>query len=346
MQANSGRFAVWRYDQLSDYFGGDGKNILHYRDPSNNDVSMPFSLDSELSTPELLITFDVSEENINVIGEKAFFECRNLQFVNCQSISSAEKSAFEGCQSLAYLQTPKLVSVGSCAFSGCLGLENVSLPETLSVCENAFAGCRNIVSVYAPKLTDVLSGAFMDCVNLAAVNFPQVSAIGSAAFYCGDSVSPLSDIECPNLMRAEPSAFYGCGSLTSVIGVSGLENIENDMFTDCEKLKTLTLLSAVRIGQNAMLGCKNLTSLYMPNVAEIGESAFCGCSGLKRIDFGYTLSAVPALISTAFDGLSGVTFYVPKNSELYDNWLNDENWSAVMTKNIIYQHTLAEAQTQ
>ena len=94
------------------------------------------------------------------------------------------------------------------------------------------------------------------------------------AFDCGLSGSRLADIVCPSLKCAAPSAFYGCGNLTLIDGVSGICRAEDGVFAGCGKLKTLTLLSADMICDGALSGCKNLMSLYIPNVSAFGSSVF------------------------------------------------------------------------
>lgn len=75
--------------------------------------------------------------------------------------------------------------------------------------------------------------------------------------------------------------------------------IGQDLFSNCDKLKTIVLPnSVVTVERNAFAGCSSLTSLSLPsNVASISPSS--GCTALESID---------AAASTNYTSVDGVLF--------------------------------------
>ena len=95
-----------------------------------------------------------------------------------------------------------------------------------------------------------------------------------------------------------------------------------------------------------MMGCSGVTTIYMPSVSSIGASAFYGCKSLQTIDFGYMLESVPELYPTANRGApEGVICYIPKNEELYSEWISSDGWQTLIYNYnwFIVQHTRLES---
>ena len=69
------------------------------------------------------------------------------------------------------------------------------------------------------------------------------------------------------------SAFYSCGSLTSVTIPGGVTSIGNSAFYSCDSLTSITLPDGVTsIGNSAFYSCNSLTSVTIPDsVTNIGD---------------------------------------------------------------------------
>lgn len=76
----------------------------------------------------------------------------------------------------------------------------------------------------------------------------------------------------------------GANELSVIFG-NGVENIPNDAFNDCTKLKNVTMSNTINnITYGAFSGCTALTSISLPeSVTTIGNSAFAGCTNLTYI---------------------------------------------------------------
>ena len=89
-----------------------------------------------------------------------------------------------------------------------------------------------------------------------------------------DSVTSIGD-----------SAFWDCGSLTSVTIPDSVTSIGDSAFRGCSGLTSVTIPDSVTsIGDWAFYGCSSLTSVTIPDsVTSIGDSAFWNCSSLTSV---------------------------------------------------------------
>ena len=83
------------------------------------------------------------------------------------------------------------------------------------------------------------------------------------------------------------SAFYNCGSLTSITLPDSVTSIGERAFYNCSSLTSITLPDSVTsIGERAFYNCSSLTSITIPNsVTSIERSAFSGCSSLREVNY-------------------------------------------------------------
>ena len=262
------------------------------------------------------------------------------------SVTSIGNYAFYGCCRLTSVTIPDSVtSIGSSAFSGCSELTSVTIGNGVtSIGYSAFYGCRRLTSVTIPdSVTSIASYAFRDCSGLTSVTIPDsVMSIGSDAFYncsrltsvhitdlakwCGISfgdtfANPLhyaknlllngslveGDLTIPDgVTSIGPSAFSGCGGLTSVTIPSSVTSIGSSAFSDCSGLTSVMIPEGVTsIGDWAFYGCSGLTSVTIPDgVTSIGSYAFENCSGLTSVTIP---DGVTSIGSCAFDGCEGLT---------------------------------------
>ena len=84
-------------------------------------------------------------EGTEVIAEKAFAGCKNLQYISIpHSMTIISQRAFSGCSGLKEILIPEWVKkVDKDAFSYCTSLSKVTIPRALYI-EDAFTGCGDI----------------------------------------------------------------------------------------------------------------------------------------------------------------------------------------------------------
>ena len=234
------------------------------------------------------ITKDGVEYTVNKVGEKAFYECKNLTSVTIPgSVTSIGKDAFSYCSRLTSITIPSSVTcIGMDAFKGCSNLTSITSPSSvISIGESAFWGCKSLTSITIPhSVTSIGEYAFWGCKSLRSITIPSsVVSIGDGAFY---DCKSLTSITIPNSVTSIGyEVFRSCSSLTSITIPNSVTSIGYDAFYDCKSLTSINIPSSVTyIGMDAFKGCSNLTSITIPSsVISIGESAFSKCEKLRVI---------------------------------------------------------------
>ena len=109
----------------------------------------------------------------------------------------------------------------------------------------------------------------------------------------------------------ENQSFSDCKKLTTVTLGEGVV-VVGTAFQACTSLKSISIPSTVRsISQNAFAGCKSLTSISLPsNATAVGTSAFSGCSSLKTVKLPDKLECI---YDSTFSGCTALTsISIPK----------------------------------
>ena len=185
-------------------------------------TSHPNQYTGSVVIPET-VTNEGVEYSVISIGDKAFFNCKGLTFINIpNSVTSIGASAFYSCSSLTTITIPNSVtSIGASAFSHCTGLTSIIIPNSVTSIESgAFYGCSSLVSVTIPNcVTSIGNSAFYGCSSLVSVTIPNsVTTIGRGTF-------------------------SGCSSLTSVTIGNGVIHIATGAFAKCPELKDVYCLA-------------------------------------------------------------------------------------------------------
>lgn len=114
-------------------------------------------------------------EEVESIGEKAFWHCPNLNSLTiANGVKSIGKHAFDQCIDLTSVTIPGSVeTIGVEAFSGCVNLTNLVISEGVkTICSFAFSDCRRLSSVKIPNSVALIApGAFQRC-PIYSVNLP------------------------------------------------------------------------------------------------------------------------------------------------------------------------------
>ena len=195
-------------------------------------------------------------KGVKVIGDYAFYWCRNLNSIDIpNSVTTIGDSAFGACSSLTNINIPNSVTtIGKDAFAFCYSLTSINIPNSVTtIGDYAFNGCASLTSINIPNsVTTIGKGAFSGCDSLTSINIPNsVTTIREGAFEdCGSLIS----INIPNSVTTiREGAFRGCESLTSI-------NIPNSVTT---------------IGDSAFFFCINLPSHIKSDIRQrFGKKVF------------------------------------------------------------------------
>ena len=276
-------------------------------------------------------------QGIAVIGDYAFYYCRNLTGVTIpDSVTSIGDSAFGDCSRLTGVTIPDSVTnIGVNPFRDCEKLSDVYVSpdhSALATIDGVLFSKADKRLVWYPmtKIDETytipqgiaLIGdfAFYGCHSLTGVTIPDgATSIGDSAFeWCScltgvtipDSVTSIGDF-----------AFRSCSSLMGVTIPSSVTSIGDRTFYKCSSLTGVTIPSSVTsIGDSAFSCCDCLTSVTIPNgVTSIGNLAFYNCSSLKSVTIPDSVTSIGKKAFAVYENGAYVpnpalTLTVPRNS--------------------------------
>lgn len=174
-------------------------------------------------------------------------------------------------------------------FKDCTYLISITIPDTVTTIGNsAFAGSGLTSIVIPDSVTSVGNSAFEGCANLASVKLSNaMSYINSQTFKGCES---LTELDLRNVTNVGMSAFAGAGFeyITLQPGIK----YGSSVYSECKKLKTVSLTTATSITTEMFSECDNLVSVVIEsgnnndtpiNNFAIEECAFMGCSRLTSV---------------------------------------------------------------
>ena len=125
----------------------------------------------------------VMPDTVQIIGESAFRECRNLRTATLSNaICEIGAYAFRDCDALENIHMPSEMrypdgtagQLGMGCFEFCSLMRDITIPEGVAVIPaNAFHNCAALESITLPKtIRAVRAGAFAGCARLQTINMP------------------------------------------------------------------------------------------------------------------------------------------------------------------------------
>lgn len=114
--------------------------------------------------------------NIDLINDRAFENCYNLQDFNCKHITNLGNEVFANCEELKNIQI-EYDNIGFGVFKNCSSLIDVSLMgQKVEIGQTMFSGCRALLSINTINgITKIGDNAFEDCKSL--LNLPINSSV-------------------------------------------------------------------------------------------------------------------------------------------------------------------------
>lgn len=159
-------------------------------------------------------------DNIDTIGEEAFYGCQNLESINIpNTMATIKAECFNDCQKLRWFSNMHAAFVynfatrssglaratfggggtaygTASAFNKCLNLRRAAYPSKYTaVGSNDFAGCSSLVEVvFNGNITKIDGAAFQNCYALKKLDFTNNTAVPSLASFTALSNVP-KDVE-------------------------------------------------------------------------------------------------------------------------------------------------------
>lgn len=212
-------------------------------------------------------------------------------------IEIISESMFENCNKLnSILFSKNVTEIQSKAFRNCLLIEELIVQtnnnDKLILGNNAFEGCRKMRRFRTQcSVTEVGDYCFDGCVTLYDIVIGSVTNCGKFAFRNTEISQVLFKDE---NMTIYESTFANCLSLTKIIILGSVREIQQFAFKNCWNLPELILKTSVdnfKIGQYSFNGCWNLVRLDCESeTISIGDSCFNGCTNLEEFNIGRVIS--------------------------------------------------------
>ena len=169
----------------------NAKNIVEteYADYSPTGLRKIFGLQVE----EYILGDDIVS-----IGNKAFYNCKNLKSITIpNSVTNIKYFAFGYCEALRSITLPNSVTeLGEGVFSNCSALTAIDIPQRIkSIGGYTFSYCKSLKSVVIPdNIKSIGLHAFKECTGMTSVTIGKgVDSIASWTFY---GCSNLTTVTC------------------------------------------------------------------------------------------------------------------------------------------------------
>ena len=257
--------------------------------------------------------------NVNTVGERAFYGCTALTSIVLPTATTIGDEAFCKCSALTSITATEVTKVGDSAFNGA-NIVNINFPNLSVIGAEAFANNDEVKTVTLGAVTQMGNEVFKNCSEITSVTFGDgTTTIGAYAFYSAKNNTALKTVNLPY----------------------SVETIGDYAFYNLVAVKTINLSGVTTIGNYALYNTKSLIGVDIANVKTIGDYAFAS-SALKTA----TLSGITQIGKHAFDGapLTEVTFgnnlayigdYAFSNTKLttvtlgggFDNVTTDYHWN-------------------
>ena len=265
----------------------------------------------------VLIRYTGNEEHVRIpkeveiIGERCFFENERLKAVTCpDKMSEIREQAFAGCVALQnVVLSDKLKRVEREAFAECKKLLKINLPDTVEyIGEYAFRRCFSLKSFERlPKAAVIDPYAFyktkffenaqdgdrkskeigstvMPAVRkegIKILSLSDVTGVGRYAYSASPDLEELV-IDAPECV-IEREVFSNCPKLRKV--KLNVKEIREGAFSYCRKLEEVSLSGVTVLPARCFAGCYSLIGFEAKDVKKVGPRCFDECVRLPDFDF-------------------------------------------------------------
>ncbi len=273
---------------------------------SNNDALTEVELpDSVLALGHSVFSYntalcDVSlPEGVCEIPMRAFQGCSALKNINLENIEVIGEHAFYDCVGLEALSiSDKTQKICEYAFYNCAGVKVIDIAEGSAleaIEESAFRGCSALETLYldrAESLKAIGKHAFEYCVSLKNLTLPgSLETLGDWSFASCDSLQ-MTVFEGVGYIGNDENPYILVYKLVDQENIDielhdGAKFIHQGAFLNAKALSTVKIKSGVRsIGSQAFAFCTSLIEITIPaTTKEIGDGAMMGCFALSTVYF-------------------------------------------------------------
>lgn len=276
---------------------------------------------------ETLSNVKFSDE-LEYIGKYAFYGTALTVAPTVANAKEISDYAFAKSQ-IRNVVIPNGMKVGEGAFHNCYFLESVTIGDNVVIGSNAFKLDLNsntydivrddeksddgkliyTVSLKSPMTTLVIgdnvtigSGAFYGAAKLKSITLGKGARIGEQAFYSTESLERIDGDGLEYAISIGDGAFSGYifNKWDGMNIADGSEIIKDGQYVysyHAPKFKSIVLLAATSIGEEAFTYCQELESVFLGSrIKSIPTSAFSYCRNLREIN----LNGIESIGDSAF----------------------------------------------
>lgn len=275
---------------------------------------------------------------LETVGAHAFTDCIHIGTdyeISMPKIKSVGTSAFQGCTEMNIIEgLDRLTVIDTSAFQGCTKLSGpeggISFNNVEEVRPYAFTDCKSLTRMEMKNLADGKWGQdfFVRCHSLKILSLPNITIpqITYEKEVIVDGIPTIKEVVCsiPDMIRSIPEYEYEIDAegnsiitkTTSQIEVIDLSSLVYETpdwsgFQNMDKLHTVKIGSATKLGAGAFQNCTMLKTIELGSVTSIGSYSFQNCSSLEALE----LTKVRTIGSGIVSGCSSLVKLILPNAE-------------------------------
>lgn len=300
-------------------------------------------------------------ENLSEIGNGAFESCSKLKYIEFPDrLTNIGEMAFRSCKELESIELPDgLKKIGKRAFSGS-GLKNLYVPDSvIEIDSGIVSGCTSLEEINLPflgpkrnpdSMPDTSETVFGYCFGSTMTGSTIVTEkSGYTTQHYLPKKGSWTESYIPNSIKKVTirggqlyynstgcvAAFVDCKLIEEIV-LENIESIPQELFKNCQNLKTVTFGEEVTsMGASIFKGCTNLKNITIPGsitklngstlsysslenvtiqegVEELGNAAFSGLTELKTVSFPKSLKKIGMHAFNRCSSLESVSFAYKK----------------------------------
>ena len=263
---------------------------------------------------------------ITNIDENALIGCKSNQVVHTEDIVRVSVNAFEksnlACMKKPFVDGVKMAGTIACDFDK--NAEKYIIPS--------FATAMATFLNYNMDATMIIKGnkaffrrdmfysvpnnlVFMGTDHMSEADIKDLKRYNAQISSNNPEYTIIDDIVYTKDMRKVVSCF--CHKDDAIIE-SGVEEIENGAFSDCQITSVKIPDSVKKIGDGAFRNCAKLTNIETPGaLSELNDGVFYNCGVLETVKIN---EGTKKICRTAFEGTSMKKLFIPASFEGFDKY--------------------------
>lgn len=237
--------------------------------------------------------------NIKAMGDRVFEFSELREVTYSKYLTYIPEKCFRGTNLTAFEIPKQVTTLKTGCFEG-TKLERIDLSGIASLEESIFFDCFNLREIILSKtITEIPDNFCLRCQSLEKIGLSHVKVIGTNAFSgCSNlnagSLSAkinqfafegtaIRHLEIKNISKVYEGAYRCCDKLESVT-ISGNGAIPDRLFSECGKLKNVTIDKGVTVVGTAAFEETVVEKIILPpTVIVVRGDAFRECKQLRKV---------------------------------------------------------------